>query len=88
MHKVLIIDIDHGIAVNGIPYVRLIYNVDNHYFSKIIRKLAITCMADQDKAINYCLETDGIDPEDCDITRMDLILVNATDEEEYYAVQR
>lgn len=88
MHKVLIIDINHGTDVNGIPYVSLIYNVDNIYFSKIIRKLAINCIADQETAINYCLETDGIDPKECNITRLDLYLVNTMDEEEYYAVQK
>ena len=45
-------------------------------------------MDDQDKAINYCLETDGIDPKECDITRLDLYLVNTVEEEEYYEVQR
>lgn len=88
MHTVLIINLDHGVDINGIPYVSLIYNVDNHYFSKIIRKLTITCMADQDKAINYCLETDNLDPKECDITRLDLYLVNTIEEEEYYEVQR
>lgn len=88
MHTVLIINLHHDVDINGIPYVSLIYKVDDYYFRKIIRKLAITCIADQDKAINYCLETDSIDPKECNIVRLDLYLVNTTDEEEYYEVQR
>ena len=88
MRTVLIVSLSHGTDVNGIPYVSLIYHVNDLYFRKIIRKLAINCLADQDKAINYCLETDGIDPKECDIVRLDMVLVNMTDYEEYYEVQK